>query len=115
MVPSPVAIVPMQAGMLHPGGQQTWVNAMTRGKPMIVEEDRSVCDYIVQSSTDWLAKPGDAAAEFFPWPLAEGLFRVIGESVKEATANLLPGNPSRRELILRHRNILLSADRQSGV
>jgi glycosyltransferase involved in cell wall biosynthesis len=59
MAKAAVVVVPMRCGLLHPGGQQTWLNAMTMGKPVIVGEDRSACDYIEHGRDGWLVPPED--------------------------------------------------------
>ncbi len=88
-----LVVVPMQAGLLHPGGQQTWINAMSMGKPVVVAEDQSACDYIVHASTGWLVKPGDPAALREAVGLLmedRNLARSIGRKAKEAAAQFSP-------------------------
>ena len=111
MAGAALVVVPMLPQLLHPGGQQTWINAMTMGKPVIVAEDRSARDYIVHQSTGWLTEPGnpsalrepicllmenrdlarslgrrakEAAVQFSPERFFEAVFRVVAECVEEA-------------------------------
>ena len=37
---SRLVVVPMEAGHFHVGGEQTYLNAMAMGKPVIVTDDR---------------------------------------------------------------------------
>lgn len=61
MAGAALIVVPMHGGLLHPGGQQTWLNGMELGKPVIVAEDRSASDYITHTSDGWLVEPGNCA------------------------------------------------------
>jgi glycosyltransferase involved in cell wall biosynthesis len=93
MAAAALVVVPMQAGVFHPGGQQTWINAMVMSKPVIVAEDRCACDYIVHATTGWLVKPGDPAAlrEAIRLLMEDrNLARVIGKRAQEAAAQFSP-------------------------
>jgi glycosyltransferase involved in cell wall biosynthesis len=93
MAGAALVVVPMQAGLLHAGGQQTWINAMCMGKPVIVVEDRSARDYIVQAFTGWLVRPGDHAALREAIRLVMGdrhLATSVGKKAKEAAAQFSP-------------------------
>jgi glycosyltransferase involved in cell wall biosynthesis len=93
MAGSALVVVPMLPGLLHPGGQQTWINAMAMGKPVIVAEDRSARDYIVHASTGWLVKPGDPAAlrdAISRLMEDRNLARTVGKRAKEAAAQFSP-------------------------
>ncbi len=46
MANSRMVVVPMEGGHLHSGGQQTFLNAMAMGKPVVVADDRGAKDYI---------------------------------------------------------------------
>jgi len=46
MAESKLVVVPMQKGLLHSGGQQTYLNAMAMGKPTIVVGEKGAIDYI---------------------------------------------------------------------
>ena len=43
---SSIVVVPMQANLLHAGGQQTFLNAMFMGKPVILTDPEGGRDYI---------------------------------------------------------------------
>lgn len=73
MAGSALVVVPILPGLAHPGGQQTWLNAMSMGKATIVAEDRSACDYINHGSTGWLVNPGS------PNALREAICRLMEE------------------------------------
>jgi glycosyltransferase involved in cell wall biosynthesis len=53
-----VVVVPMRGGLLHVGGQQTYLNAMQMGKPVIVCDDRGALDYIDNGLTGVIVLPG---------------------------------------------------------
>jgi glycosyltransferase involved in cell wall biosynthesis len=54
-----MVVVPMEGGRLHSGGQQTFLNAMAVGKPVIVTDPEGASDYIEQGVTGLLVPPGD--------------------------------------------------------
>jgi glycosyltransferase involved in cell wall biosynthesis len=56
-----VVVVPLKGGLLHSGGQQTYLNAMALGKPVVVADDCGAEDYITHGQTGMLLKPGDPA------------------------------------------------------
>lgn len=58
MAGAALVVVPLQPGLLHAGGQQTWINAMSMGKTAIVAEDCCAPDYIAHRSTGWIIEPG---------------------------------------------------------
>ena len=93
MAGAALAVVPLLPGLLHPGGQQTWINAMSMAKPVIVAEDRSARDYIIHASTGWLVKPGDPAAlrEAIRLLMEDrNLARSVGRRAKEAALQFSP-------------------------
>ena len=57
-------VVPMRGGLLHSGGQQTFLNAMNMGKPVSVRHDWAD-DYIKHGVTGILSRPGAWAASGF--------------------------------------------------
>jgi len=57
-----VVVVPLKGGLLHSGGQQTYLNAMSLGKPVIVADDCGADEYI-QSGVDGIVLPPGAPAE----------------------------------------------------
>ncbi len=93
MAGAALVVVPMLPRLAHPGGQQTWINAMVMGKPVIVAEDRSACDYITHESTGWLAEPGNPSALRKAICLLmenRTLARSVGEKAKEAAIEFSP-------------------------
>jgi len=59
---SRVVVVPLESGLLHSGGQQTYLNAMTMGKPVIVADDCGADEYIENGVDGIVVAPGDEAA-----------------------------------------------------
>jgi len=56
---SKMVVLPMTGGLLHSGGQQTFLNAMVWEKPVIVTDPEGAKDYIVDRKTGILVKPGE--------------------------------------------------------
>ena len=56
---SKMVVVPMAKGFLHSGGQQTFLNAMFWGKPVIVTDPEGANDYIEDKKTGMLLNPGE--------------------------------------------------------
>jgi glycosyltransferase involved in cell wall biosynthesis len=56
---SKMMVVPMAKGFLHSGGQQTFLNAMFWGKPVIVTDPEGADDYIEHKKTGMLVNPGE--------------------------------------------------------
>lgn len=56
---SKMVVVPMAKGFLHSGGQQTFLNAMFWGKPVIVTDPEGANDYIEDKKNGILVKPGE--------------------------------------------------------
>lgn len=59
---SKMVVVPMAKGFLHSGGQQTFLNAMFWGKPVIVTDPEGANDYIEDKKTGMLVNPGEVGA-----------------------------------------------------
>ncbi len=57
-----VVVVPLRGGLLHSGGQQTYLNAMAMGKPVVVTDDAGAEEYIQHGKTGMVLKPGDPLA-----------------------------------------------------
>jgi glycosyltransferase involved in cell wall biosynthesis len=68
-----VVVVPMQGGLLHAGGQQTYLNAMRMGKPVIVCDDRGARDYIDDGVTGLIVPPGR------PQELRQAMLKLLGD------------------------------------
>jgi glycosyltransferase involved in cell wall biosynthesis len=58
-----LVVLPLKGGLLHSGGQQTYLNAMALGKPVIVADDCGADEYIMHNVTGIVLVPGDRAAE----------------------------------------------------
>lgn len=54
-----IVVVPMEGGHLHSGGQQSFLNAMGAGKPVIVTDPDGACTYIEHGVTGLLVPPGN--------------------------------------------------------
>jgi glycosyltransferase involved in cell wall biosynthesis len=57
-----LVVLPLKGGLLHSGGQQTYLNAMALGKPVIVADDCGADEYIAHNVTGMVLVPGDRAA-----------------------------------------------------
>lgn len=54
-----IVVVPMEGGHLHSGGQQSFLNAMALGKPVIVTDPDGGSSYIEHGVTGLLVPPSD--------------------------------------------------------
>ena len=59
MAQSGINVVGLEEGLLHSGGQQTFLNAMAMGKPVIVTDPEGAKDYICNGVDGLLVPPGD--------------------------------------------------------
>jgi len=57
-----LVVMPMRATLLHAGGQQTVLNAMVIGKPVVLTDPEGGSDYIENGKTGLLVPYGDARA-----------------------------------------------------
>jgi len=57
-----IVVVPLRDGLLQSGGQQTYLNAMAMGKPVVVADDCGADEYIQNGTSGIVIAPGDAAA-----------------------------------------------------
>jgi len=62
MAGSKMVVVPMEKGLLHSGGQQTYLNAMAMGKPVIVADDKGAKDYIENEVNGMIVPSGNVGA-----------------------------------------------------
>ncbi len=60
MAGAAMVVVPMEEGHLHSGGQQTYLNAMAMGKPVIVCDPRGAPDYITDGQDGIILDYGDS-------------------------------------------------------
>ena len=54
-----MVVVPMQKNLLHSGGQQSFLNAMAMGKPVVVADDCGATDYIKDGYNGLIVPSGD--------------------------------------------------------
>lgn len=54
-----VVVLPLQAGLLHSGGHQTYLNAMRMGKAVVVADELGADEYIQNGVTGVVVAPGD--------------------------------------------------------
>ncbi len=86
-----INIVSMEGGLLHSGGQQTFINSMTMGKPTIVTDPDGGRDYIEDGVDGFLVPPADPGAmrEKIIFLLQHPeIAREIGLNAKEKGASL---------------------------
>lgn len=57
-----LVVVPLEAGHIHVGGEQTYLNAMAMGKPVIVTDELGAPDYIQHGVNGLVVPAGDAGA-----------------------------------------------------
>jgi glycosyltransferase involved in cell wall biosynthesis len=62
MAGSLIVVVPMKKGFEHSGGQQTYINAMSMAKPVVVADDTGAEDYIQSGVTGLVVPSGDPEA-----------------------------------------------------
>lgn len=62
MYASAVVAVPLEPGLARSAGQQTYLNAMVLGKPVVVSDVPGARDHIVNGETGLLVPPADADA-----------------------------------------------------
>lgn len=55
-----IVVVPMEGGKLHSGGQQSFLNAMALGKPVVVTDPDGASSYIEHGLTGLLVPPRNA-------------------------------------------------------
>ena len=84
-----VVAVPLQARTLRSGGEQTYLNAMALGKPVVVSDSPGASDYIEAGVTGILVPPSDPAAmraaiEWVLDPANRDRVRAMGEAAREA-------------------------------
>ena len=89
MAKSRVVVMPMRATLLHAGGQQSVLNAMKMGKPVILTDPEGGRDYIENGRTGVLVPYGDplllrAAIEYLMANPEHA--RAMGEQARSAAA-----------------------------
>ena len=84
-----VVAVPLQARTLRSGGEQTYLNAMALGKPVVVSDSPGASDYIEAGVTRILVPPSDpvamrAAIEWVLDPANADRVSAMGQAAREA-------------------------------
>jgi glycosyltransferase involved in cell wall biosynthesis len=90
MAGSMFVVVPMEAGLLHSGGQQGFVNGMALGKAVVVSDPGGASSYIEHGVTGLLVPPANPSAlrEAIEKLLANpGLREEIGQRAREVAQN----------------------------
>jgi len=88
-------VVTLSPGLLHSGGQQTFLNSMFMGKPTIVSDPAGAADYISNGENGLLVEPGDPAAlrEAIRWVLDNPeKARRMGEKARSTADQLSTEN-----------------------
>jgi len=62
MAGAKIVVLPMRRGKLRSAGQQTFLNAMAMGKPVVVADDKGAGDYIDSGSNGIIVPSGNAEA-----------------------------------------------------
>jgi glycosyltransferase involved in cell wall biosynthesis len=75
-------VVPLLPGLRRSAGQQTYLNGMVLGKPVVVSDVPGAREHVVDGETGLLVPPGDAAA------LAEALRWVLDPANADAVARM---------------------------
>ncbi|MFB3880123.1 MAG: glycosyltransferase family 4 protein [Armatimonadota bacterium] len=88
MAGAAVVVVPMEKGHLHSGGQQTYLNAMAMGKPVVVCDPRGTTGYIENGLDGVVLDYGDS----------EGLRQAIVALVSEPDRAAAIGQAARRRI-----------------
>ena len=86
---SAVVVVPLVPGLARSAGQQTYLNAMVLGKPVVVSDVPGVRDHVVHGETGLVVPAGDADAlsDALRWatdPAHEAEVRRMGERARRA-------------------------------
>lgn len=82
-----VAVVPMPAGIERSAGQQTYLNAMAFGKPVVVADAPGVRDHVEDGETGLVVPAGDAdalAGALAALAADPGEARALGERARAA-------------------------------
>lgn len=82
-----IVVVPLALRRDRSAGQQTYLNAIVLGKPVVVTDALGVRDYVEDRRTGLIVPPGDAAAlraalEWLLDPANAGEVRAIGERAR---------------------------------
>jgi hypothetical protein len=104
-----VVAIPLQPGTARSGGEQTYLNAMALGKPVVVTDSPGVRDYVEDGVTGRIVPASDPAAlrEAIAWALAqenrEAVVRMAAAARARAIAEFGPDGWVRSLLGQAHR------------
>jgi glycosyltransferase involved in cell wall biosynthesis len=93
MAGAALVVIPLRSGLLHSGGHQTYLNAMTMGKALVVADSCDADEFITHGVTGWLLQPGDTPA------LREAIVTLmedrerahqLGQNAKAAALDFVP-------------------------
>jgi glycosyltransferase involved in cell wall biosynthesis len=93
MAGAAAVVVPLAPGLLHAGGQQSYLNAMALGKPVIVADDCGADEYIQTGIDGFVIDPGDVSSlrKILTSVLTDRtLAKRLGENAKLAAAKFSP-------------------------
>jgi glycosyltransferase involved in cell wall biosynthesis len=91
-----VVVVPLQARGDRSSGQTTYVNAMARGKAIVVTDTPGVRDYITDGETGLIVAPGDSAA------MAQAITRLLDDPAERARIGRQARDHALGQLTLTH-------------
>ena len=91
-----VVVVPLQARNDRSSGQTTYINAMARGKAIVVTDTPGVRDYITDGETGLIVAPGDGAA------LAQAITRLLNDPAERARIGRRARDHALGQLTLTH-------------
>ncbi|HEV2178544.1 MAG TPA: glycosyltransferase family 4 protein [Terriglobia bacterium] len=88
-----VVVVPLRGGLLHPGGEQTYLNAMALGKAVVITDDVSAGQYIENGVSGVVLRPGDVQGlrrEISAFMENRSLAQAVGDAAKVAAGRFSP-------------------------
>jgi hypothetical protein len=91
-----VVVVPLQGRDDRSSGQTTYVNAMARGKAIVVTDTPGVRDYVTDGQTGLIVAPGD------PDALVQAVARLLGDPGERARIGHQAREHALAELTLTH-------------
>lgn len=93
MARAAVVVVPMVKGLFRAGGHQTYLNAMTLGKPVVVADESDAIEYIENGVTGFVVPPEDPKAlrtVLEELMADEDLRKRVGEAARSAARKYQP-------------------------
>jgi glycosyltransferase involved in cell wall biosynthesis len=116
MARSRIVVMPMRATLLHAGAQQTILNAMYMGKPVILTDPEGGADYISHQRTGLLVSYPDVnalrTAILHLWDHPE-LAKSMGEKARESATQLSTERCNNEMWMLAEKFLLANASESS--